>query len=63
LYYCIQFDDVEQRGVDLFETTTATVKRQYADFVQLHFSLEEVRLAKHLEESYKNREMLTRIAI
>ncbi|XP_018403683.1 PREDICTED: uncharacterized protein LOC108780463 [Cyphomyrmex costatus] len=42
LYYCIQFDDVEQRGVDLFETTTATVKRQYADFVQLHLSLEEI---------------------
>ncbi|XP_018046345.1 PREDICTED: uncharacterized protein LOC108685856 isoform X2 [Atta colombica] len=42
LYYCIQFDDVEQRGVDLFETTTATVKRQYADFVQLHISLEEI---------------------
>ncbi|KAL0108912.1 hypothetical protein PUN28_014193 [Cardiocondyla obscurior] len=44
LYYCIQFDDVEQRGVDLFETTTATVKRQYADFVQLHLSLEEIPL-------------------
>ncbi|XP_077276002.1 uncharacterized protein LOC143904893 isoform X1 [Temnothorax americanus] len=42
LYYCIQFDDVEQRGMDLFETTTATVKRQYADFVQLHLSLEEM---------------------
>lgn len=42
LYYCIQFDDVEQRGMDLFETTTATVKRQYADFVQLHLSLEEI---------------------
>ncbi|XP_018341852.1 PREDICTED: uncharacterized protein LOC108748296 [Trachymyrmex septentrionalis] len=42
LYYCIQFDDVEQHGVDLFETTTATVKRQYADFVQLHISLEEI---------------------
>ncbi|XP_018315690.1 uncharacterized protein [Mycetomoellerius zeteki] len=42
LYYCIQFDDIEQRGVDLFETTTATVKRQYADFVQLHLSLDEI---------------------
>lgn len=43
LFYCIQFDDVEQRGMDLFETTTATVRRQYSDFVQLHLSLEEVR--------------------
>lgn len=43
LFYCIQFDDVEQRGVDLFETTIATVKRQHCDFVQLHLSLEEVR--------------------
>ncbi|CAL1677707.1 unnamed protein product [Lasius platythorax] len=42
LLYCIQFDDVEQRGVDLFETTTATVRRQYSDFVQLHLSLEEI---------------------
>ncbi|XP_015179248.1 PREDICTED: uncharacterized protein LOC107067863 [Polistes dominula] len=42
LLYCIQFDDVEQRGVDLFETTTATVKRQHSDFVQLHTSLEEI---------------------
>ncbi|XP_046828613.1 uncharacterized protein LOC124428518 [Vespa crabro] len=42
LLYCIQFDDVEQRGVDLFETTTATVKRQHSDFVQLHNSLEEI---------------------
>ncbi|XP_020285125.1 uncharacterized protein LOC109855357 [Pseudomyrmex gracilis] len=42
LYYCIQFDDIEQRGVDLFETTTATVRRQYSDFVQLHMSLEEI---------------------
>lgn len=46
LLYCIQFDDVEQRGVDLFETTTATVKRQHSDFVQLHNSLEEVRLCR-----------------
>lgn len=43
LFYCIQFDDVEQHGVYLFETTTATVRRQYSDFVQLHLSLEEVR--------------------
>ncbi|XP_067209785.1 uncharacterized protein [Linepithema humile] len=42
LFYCIQFDDVEQRGVDLFETTTATVRRQHCDFVQLHLSLEEL---------------------
>ncbi|XP_015606328.1 uncharacterized protein LOC107273044 [Cephus cinctus] len=42
LLYCIQFDDVEQHGVDMFETTTATVRRQYSDFVQLHGSLEEV---------------------
>ncbi|XP_012232012.1 uncharacterized protein [Linepithema humile] len=42
LFYCIQFDDVEQRGVDLFETTTATVRRQHCDFVQLHLSLEEI---------------------
>lgn len=42
LFYCIQFDDVEQHGVYLFETTTATVRRQYSDFVQLHFSLEEI---------------------
>lgn len=42
LLYCIQFDDVEQRGVDLFETTTATVKRQHSDFVHLHNSLEEI---------------------
>ncbi|XP_014468497.1 PREDICTED: uncharacterized protein LOC106741228 [Dinoponera quadriceps] len=42
LFYCIQFDDVEQRGVDLFETTTATVRRQYSDFAQLHLSLEEI---------------------
>lgn len=42
LLYCIQFDDVEQRGVDLFETTTATVKRQHSDFLQLHTSLEEI---------------------
>ncbi|KAL6441714.1 hypothetical protein ACFW04_003661 [Cataglyphis niger] len=42
LFYCIQFDDIEQRGVDLFETTTATVRRQYSDFVQLHLSLEEI---------------------
>ncbi|XP_066583716.1 uncharacterized protein [Prorops nasuta] len=42
LLYCIQFDDVEQHGVDLFETTTATVKRQYFEFVQLHNNLEEI---------------------
>ncbi|XP_012276298.1 uncharacterized protein LOC105697514 isoform X2 [Orussus abietinus] len=42
LLYCIQFDDVEQHGVDLFEPTTATVRRQYSDFVQLHSNLEEV---------------------
>ncbi|XP_057337718.1 uncharacterized protein LOC130675850 [Microplitis mediator] len=42
LLYCIQFDDVEQHGEDLFETTIATVRRQYADFVQLHKSLEEL---------------------
>lgn len=42
LLYCIQFDDVEQRGDDLFETTTATVRRQYRDFAQLHASLKEV---------------------
>lgn len=42
LLYCIQFDDVEQRGVDLFETTTATVRRQYRDFAQLHASLQEM---------------------
>lgn len=42
LLYCIQFDDVEQHGEDMFETTTATVRRQYADFVQLHTSLEEL---------------------
>ncbi|XP_034937887.1 uncharacterized protein [Chelonus insularis] len=42
LLYCIQFDDVEQHGEDMFETTTATVRRQYADFVQLHKSLEEL---------------------
>ncbi|XP_012147269.1 uncharacterized protein LOC100876919 isoform X2 [Megachile rotundata] len=42
LLYCIQFDDVEQRGVDLFETTTATVRRQYRDFAQLHASLQEI---------------------
>ncbi|OAD55539.1 hypothetical protein WN48_04643 [Eufriesea mexicana] len=41
LLYCIQFDDIEQRGVDLFETTTATVRRQYRDFAQLHASLQE----------------------
>ena len=44
LLYCIQFDDVEQHGVDTFETTTATVRRQYSDFVQLHSSLEEVNI-------------------
>lgn len=43
LLYCIQFDDVEQRGVDLFETTTATVRRQYCDFAQLHANLQEVQ--------------------
>ncbi|XP_033231162.1 uncharacterized protein LOC117182207 isoform X2 [Belonocnema kinseyi] len=42
LLYCIQFDDVEQHGVDTFETTTATVRRQYSDFAQLHASLEEI---------------------
>lgn len=42
LLYCIQFDDVEQRGVDLFETTTATVRRKYSDFAQLHSSMEEI---------------------
>ncbi|XP_033322524.2 uncharacterized protein LOC117218336 [Megalopta genalis] len=42
LLYCIQFDDIEQRGVDLFVTTTATVRRQYRDFVQLHASLQEI---------------------
>lgn len=42
LLYCIQFDDIEQRGVDLFETTTATVRRQYRDFAQLHASLQEI---------------------
>ncbi|KAK9293944.1 hypothetical protein QLX08_011280 [Tetragonisca angustula] len=42
LFYCIQFDDIEQRGVDLFETTTATVRRQYRDFAQLHTSLHEI---------------------
>ncbi|CAD6236422.1 GSCOCG00008174001-RA-CDS [Cotesia congregata] len=42
LLYCIQFDDVEQHGEDMFETTTATVRRQYVDFVQLHKSLEEL---------------------
>ncbi|CAL7935115.1 unnamed protein product [Xylocopa violacea] len=42
LLYCIQFDDVEQRGVDLFVTTTATVRRQYRDFAQLHASLQEI---------------------
>ena len=42
LLYCIQFDDVEQRGVDLFETTTATVRRQYRDFAHLHASLQEM---------------------
>ncbi|EFN60575.1 hypothetical protein EAG_03746 [Camponotus floridanus] len=42
LFYCIQFDDVEQHGVYLFETTTATVRRLYSDFVQLHLSLEEI---------------------
>ncbi|KAH0946146.1 hypothetical protein HN011_001262 [Eciton burchellii] len=42
LFYCIQFDDIEQRGVDLFETTTATVRRQYFDFTQLHLNLEEI---------------------
>ncbi|XP_008543904.1 uncharacterized protein LOC103568722 [Microplitis demolitor] len=42
LLYCIQFDDVEQHGEDMFETTIATVRRQYADFVQLHKSLEEL---------------------
>lgn len=42
LLYCIQFDDVEQRGVDLFETTTATVRRQYCDFAQLHANLQEI---------------------
>ncbi|XP_046740511.1 uncharacterized protein LOC124407932 isoform X2 [Diprion similis] len=42
LLYCIQFDDIEQHGSHLFETTTATVKRQYSDFVQLHASLAEV---------------------
>lgn len=57
LYYCIQFDDIEQRGVDLFETTTATVKRQYADFVQLHLSLDEVRFLqlKNILKSHKNK--------
>ncbi|XP_011303584.1 uncharacterized protein [Fopius arisanus] len=42
LLYCIQFDDIEQHGEDLFETTTATTRRQYSDFVQLHGTLEEV---------------------
>lgn len=42
LFYCIQFDDIEQHGVDQFESTTATVRRQYSDFVQLHLCLEEV---------------------
>lgn len=42
LLYCIQFDDIEQHGSHFFETTTATVKRQYSDFAQLHASLEEV---------------------
>ncbi|XP_015118262.1 uncharacterized protein LOC107041948 [Diachasma alloeum] len=42
LLYCIQFDDIEQHGEDLFETTTATTRRQYSDFVQLHTTLEEV---------------------
>ena len=52
LYYCIQFDDVEQHGVDLFETTI--IKRQHADFVQLHISLEEVRFLqlKNILKSY-----------
>ncbi|XP_012258874.2 uncharacterized protein LOC105687643 [Athalia rosae] len=42
LFYCIQFDDIEQHGSHFFETTTATVKRQYSDFVRLHASLAEV---------------------
>ena len=46
LLYCIQFDDVEQHGVDTFETTTATVRRQYSDFAQLHASLEEVKIVE-----------------
>ncbi|XP_015434637.1 PREDICTED: uncharacterized protein LOC107190356 [Dufourea novaeangliae] len=48
LLYCIQFDDVEQRGVDLFETTTATVRRQYRDFTQLHASLQEMPELVHV---------------
>lgn len=54
LYYCIQFDDIEQRGVDLFETTTATVRRQYSDFVQLHMSLEEVKKISLYCHAYKS---------
>lgn len=42
ILYCIQFDDVEQRGVYTFETTCTTTRRRYSDFVQLHASLEEV---------------------
>lgn len=42
LLYCIQFDDIEQHGDDLFETTTATTRRQYSDFVQLHGALDEI---------------------
>jgi len=49
LFYCIQFDDIEQRGVDLFETTTATVRRQYFDFTRLHLNLEEVRSMNNRE--------------
>ncbi|XP_051155993.1 uncharacterized protein LOC127278344 [Leptopilina boulardi] len=41
ILYCIQFDDVEQRGVYTFETTCTTTRRRYSDFVQLHASLEE----------------------
>ncbi|XP_043260518.1 uncharacterized protein LOC122402068 [Colletes gigas] len=48
LLYCIQFDDVEQRGADLFETTTATVRRQYRDFARLHASLQEIPELTHI---------------
>lgn len=46
LLYCIQFDDIEQHGMDTFETTTATVRRQYSEFVQLHQALEKVKSFK-----------------
>ncbi|KOX71962.1 hypothetical protein WN51_03239 [Melipona quadrifasciata] len=42
LFYCIQFDAIEQLGVNLFETTSDTVRRQYRDFAQLHTSLQEI---------------------